>query len=232
MTNPISRLIAQAEVNVTEMGRRAVDQAAATVKARSQEVVSDVMRTATSTVKTVAIKAGLALFAGVMLIVAVIFGLIALYDYLASLMGPIEALLAMAALFLVLGIAGIVVMMTMSSSATVKDKKAPAIAATQDVEAAQRAMAASQQPPVEAASAEVRDDPTAQLKSHDPDQAMRSGLDAVVSALGDAGFRREQAGLRAGIAIASQMRPVQLVSLALLGGFLAGVRSKRGRRLS
>ena len=58
---------------------------------------------------------------------------------------------------------------------------------------------------------------------------MKSGLGAIASALGEAGFRREQAGLRAGLAIAEQLKPMQIVSLALIGGFLAGVRVRRRR---
>ena len=53
---------------------------------------------------------------------------------------------------------------------------------------------------------------------------------AIVSALGEAGVKREQAGLRAGLTIANQLRPMQVVTLALVGGILAGARLVRRRR--
>ena len=66
--------------------------------------------------------------------------------------------------------------------------------------------------------------------SGEAEQALSVGLDTLVSALGEAGFKREQAGLRAGIAMARQLRPVQIASLALLGGFVMGARLHFGRR--
>ncbi len=59
---------------------------------------------------------------------------------------------------------------------------------------------------------------------------LKVGFETIVSVLGEAGFRREQAGLKAGLALASQLKPMQIVSLALIGGFVAGFRSFPRRR--
>ena len=132
----------------------------------------------------------------------------------------------MAAIFLVLAVAAIVAMIAWPSgapapSAAVKQAEANALMASRAKLLEAEAKAATVDP---AFSGEVRES----RGMIDPE--MSSGLDAVVSALGEAGLRREQAGLKAGLAIAKQLKPMQLISLALLGGFVAGIRMTSKRR--
>lgn len=221
---PIARLLAAAEVNLAAVSRRAVDGAVAPLKARGQEFVADTFDTVTATARTVAIKAGLAGLAGVMLIVAVVLALMAAYSRLAEVLGPTKALLVMAGGFLLLAVLGAVGIALVP--ATAKKGKRPPVERPAPLGA-----------PVSDATARAADRTAgsyARLGQADDlgqtEQALNLSLDTLVSALGEAGFKREQAGLRAGLAMARQLRPMQIASLALLGGFVMGARLHFGRR--
>lgn len=220
---PIARLMAAAEVNLASAGRRAVESAIAPLKAKSQEMVSDALGTVTATARTIAIKAGLAAFAGLMVIVAIVLALMAAYTRLDEALGPTKALLIMAGAFALLAILGIAAVALVPATPKRKPKGVssvpPANAPLSDAtaRAADRTVGSY-------ARLGVPDDPAG------TEQALNAGLDTLVSALGEAGFKREQAGLRAGLAIARQLRPMQIASLALLGGFVMGARIHFGRK--
>lgn len=221
---PIARLLAAAEVNLAAASRRAVEGAVTPLKIKGQELVSDTLDTVAATVRTVAIKAGLAAFAGVMLIVAVVLALMAAYGRLADALGPTKALLVLAGAFLllaVLGAAGVALVPAAAKSGkrAAADRPAPPGTPVSDATARVAEQTANSYARL------GRDD------EHGPtEQALNLGLDTLVSALGEAGFRREQAGLRAGLAMARQLKPMQIASLALLGGFVMGARMRFGRR--
>lgn len=220
--SPFARLIAAAEVNLAAASRRAVESAAAPIKEKSREIVSDALGTVTATARNVAIKAAFGAFAVVMLIVGIVLALMAAYGKLETILGPVEALLVMAGAFVLLAVVGVVGAMLVPTRP-------------------KRAKPAPTPPPVQVdlsdATARVADQTVGSYarlgQAGEPgttEHALDSGLDALVSALGEAGFKREQAGLRAGLAIARQLRPMQVASLALLGGFVMGARLLGRRR--
>ncbi len=219
---PIARLLAAAEGNLAAAGRRAVESAVEPLREKGREIVSETLGTVTATAKGLAIKAGLGVFAGIMLIVGIVLALMAAYTRLAEALGPTEALLVMAGAFLLLAIlaaVGIALVPTTPKRSPSKPK-APAPGAPLS-DATVRAADRTANSYARMAQA---DDPG------NAEQALGVGLDTLVSALGEAGFKREQAGLRAGIAMARQLRPLQIASLALLGGFVMGARVHFGRR--
>lgn len=209
--NPLARLLAQAEVDIGGVARRAVDSAVAPLKAKSQEVVNEALGTVTATARALAFKAAAAVLAAIMLVAALVFAFAALYHYILQRVGPMDAMLIMGGLFLVLAvIAGAV-----AAALPLTARAAPA--------GRSGAAAALERP-------DPRPRPVPDGPPSEGEQALRSGLDAIVSALGEAGFKREQAGLRAGLSIADKLRPMQVVTLALVGGVLAGARMMRRRR--
>ena len=218
MSNPLSRMLAQAEVSLADVARRSVESVTLPIKIKSQEIVAEVSGSVSAHIRTLAIKAGLAVFAAVMLIVALVYALSALHGYLVTVTGPLEALLIMAALFAVLALAAIVAVVAWPAP----QPRSKAVAQAVTVQAKRVA---------EQTKAKVR--PAAEEKIDrlaDTDMDLKTGFDTIVAALGDAGLRREQAGLKAGLAIANQLKPIQLVSLALVGGFVAGLRLMGKRR--
>lgn len=218
---PFARLLSQTEFNFAEMSRRAVENATAPLKARGQEILADTVESVTTTARRFLIKAGFALAAGLLLLVAVIFAFAALYHELFHLIGVIPALLVMAGIFIVLALLAIAAMTIWPSG-----KARSATRASLEREHARLAMAeASRRMAAEQAQAyETIAKSSAAADPNEGEQALNSGLEAIVTALGDAGFAREQAGLKAGLTIAQKLRPMQAVSLALLAGFVVGTR--------
>lgn len=213
--SPIARLLASAEVNLAAAGRRAVESAVAPVREKLRDLVSETLGTVTRAIRMIAVKAALGVFALVMVIVAVVLALMAAYSALDAAMGPTRALLVMAGAFLLLAVLAAVGIALVP--ATVKRSKLPAAASNSGGAAAPGRAGA----------------PLLVGRAAEPagtERALDTGLDALLSALGEAGFKREQAGLRAGLTIARQLRPMQVASLALLGGFVMGARLRFGRR--
>lgn len=213
--SPIARLLASAEVNLAAAGRRAVESAVAPVREKLRDLVSETLGTVTRAIRMIAVKAALGVFALVMVIVAVVLALMAAYSALDAAMGPTRALLVMAGAFLLLAVLAAVGIALVP--ATVKRSKPPAAASNSGGAAAPGRAGA----------------PLLVGRAAEPagtERALDTGLDALLSALGEAGFKREQAGLRAGLTIARQLRPMQVASLALLGGFVMGARLRFGRR--
>ncbi len=227
MNNPLARLLAQAEINLGDVIRRAVDSAAAPIKAKSQELVDDALGTVTTTARNLAVKAALALLAGLLFLAGLAFALAALFRYLEGLTGPIWASLIMAGIFIVLAVLAAVAMAAwpVKPKAKINPPQTDLDAQRARLTMGEAMRSASQRPT--ASDPDVRPDLSSPPTT---EQTLNSGLEAVVVALGEAGFTREQAGLRAGLTIAQQLRPMQVVSLALLGGFLAGARMKPPRR--
>jgi hypothetical protein len=230
MNNPIAQLMAQAEVGLADFSRRTIESVTLPIRLKSQEVVADVSASVKASAISIAIKAGLSLFAGVMLIIALGYGLSALHGYLATVFSPIEATLIMAGVFLALAVIALLVLAFWPSGAT-KRKAAVPSRVMLDAEAA----VARARSGIEADAPAAKGQARAQAKAAQPTADttatsmadMTSGLGAIAAALGEAGFKKEQAGLRAGLAIAQQLKPMQIVSLALIGGFIAGARYRR-----
>lgn len=217
MTNPLSRMLAQAELNLADVARRSVDSVTLPIKMKSQEVIAEVSSSVIAHIRTLAIKAGLAVFAVVMLIVALVYAVSALHGYLVRVTGPVEALVIMAAIFAVLALAALIAVAAWPAP----NPKSKAVVQA----AAVQAKRVAEQTRVKARAMNDTID-----RASEPDMDFKAGFDTIVAALGDAGLRKEQAGLKAGLALANQLRPVQLVSLALLGGFVAGLRLMGKRR--
>ncbi len=216
--SPVARLLAAAEVNLADVGRRAVESAVAPVREKLRDLVSETLGRVVAVVRSLAVKAALGVFALVMAIVAVVLALMAAYDALAAVLGPTRALLVMAGAFLLLAVLAAVGIALVPSGTGRRGPGGPvALPATGGT---------SPRPVPNRRTAEAV--PPAGPGS--TERALDTGLDALVSALGEAGFKREQAGLRAGLAIARQLRPMQVASLALLGGFVMGARLRFGRR--
>lgn len=218
MSNPLSRMLARAEVNLADVARRSVDSVTLPIKVKSQEIIAEVSGSVAAHARTLAIKAGLAVFAVVMLIVALVYAFSALHHYLVRVTGPLEALVLMAALFAVLALAAVIAVVAWPAPR-------PANRAVVQAAAVQANRVADQTRATARPSVEEKLGRVAE-----PDMDLKAGFDTIVDALGDAGLRREQAGLKAGLALAQQLRPIQLVSLALIGGFVAGLRLMGKRR--
>ena len=204
MSNPLARMLAQAEVNLADVARRSVDSVTLPIKIKSQEIIAEVSGSVSAHIRILAIKAGLAVFAVVTLVVALVYAFAALHGYLVVATGPLEALLIMAALFAVLAVAALVAVVAWPAP---KPSSKVVVQA-----AAVHAKRVAEQTRTKARPA-IEDKP---VRVAEPDMDLKAGFETIVAALGDAGLRREQAGLKAGLAIANQLRPIQLVSLASL----------------
>lgn len=236
MNSSLARLVGQAEAHMAGLGRRAVDSVTTPLRIKSQEIASETIEAVSRTVKVIAIKAVLGLVAAIMAVVAIVYAIAALYQKLLPTLGPVEARLVLAGLFALVAVIAIVALVAWPSG-----KPAARIAADKAEAEAHRAVAdarASLAAATEAAAARARASGAAEAAqaaayAEGPSPAagdLKGSFETIVSVLGDAGFRREQAGLRAGLALASQLKPMQIVSLALIGGFIAGMRSGGRRR--
>lgn len=237
MNSSLARLVGQAEAHMAGLGRRAVDSVTTPLRIKSQEIASETIDAVSRTFKVLAIKAVLGLVAAIMAVVAIVYAIAALYEKLLPTLGPVEARLVLAGLFALVAVIAIVALVAWPSGKpatrivadkaeaearrAVAEARASLDAATETAAARAKASGATEAARRSAADAEVSPQSAADLKS---------GFETIVSVLGDAGFRREQAGLRAGLALASQLKPMQIVSLALIGGFIAGMRSGGRRR--
>lgn len=237
MNSSLARLFGQAETHMAGLGRRAVDSVTTPLRVKSQEIATETLDVVSRTIKVLAIKAVLGLVAAIMAIVAIVYAIAALYQQLLPILGPVEARLVLAGAFALVAILAVVAMIAWpSGKPSVKraadkasadaeraaaEARASLTAATHAAEA--RAKAAGVSGAARPSGASAQDPaPTA--------NDLASGFETIVSVLGDAGFRKEQAGLKAGLALASQLKPMQIVSLALIGGFIAGMRSGGFRR--
>lgn len=230
MNSSLARLVGQAEAHMAGLGRRAVESVTTPLRIKSQEIASETLEAVSRTVKVIAIKAVLGLVAAIMAVVAIVYAIAALYEELLPMLGPVEARLVLAGLFALVAVIAVVALVAWPSG------KSPAKAAVNEAAAeAQRAMVDARQ-----SLASTKDAATARAETSDAAAAassntppggsdLKGSFETIVSVLGDAGFRREQAGLRAGLALASQLKPMQIVSLALIGGFIAGMRGGRRR---
>lgn len=235
MIGPLARLIDQAEVGLSGITRRAVASVTVPIRQKGQELASETLDTVVGVAKTVAIKAALGLVAAIMAIVAIVYAIAALYAFLLPRLGPVEARLVLAGLFLLIAVVAVVLLLFWPKSvptAKVLARQADKAQAVVDKDAARlrndvRAAAVKAD-----VAMERRSEATAATAADDgqgPAVDLAGGFETMVTALGDAGFRREQAGLRAGLALASQLKPMQIVSLALIGGFVAATRYPRRR---
>lgn len=234
MNSSLARLVGQAEAHMAGLGRRAVDSVTTPLRIKSQEIASETIEAVSRTVKVIAIKAVLGLVAAITAVVAIVYAIAALYQKLLPTLGPVEARLVLAGLFALVAVIAIVALVAWPSG-----KPAARIAADKAEAEAHRAVAdarASLGAATEAAAARAKVSGAAEAAAayaEAPPPAagdLMGSFETIVSVLGDAGFRREQAGLRAGLALASQLKPMQIVSLALIGGFIAGMRSGGRRR--
>ncbi len=234
MNSSLARLVGQAEAHMAGLGRRAVDSVTTPLRIKSQEIASETIEAVSRTVKVIAIKAVLGLVAAIMAVVAIVYAIAALYQKLLPTLGPVEARLVLAGLFALVAVIAIVALVAWPSG-----KPAARIAADKAEADAHRAVAdarASLGAATEAAAARAKASGAAEAAAayaEAPPPAagdLKGSFETIVSVLGDAGFRREQAGLRAGLALAGQLKPMQIVSLALIGGFIAGMRSGGRRR--
>ena len=235
MKGSLARWIDQAEVGLSEITRRTVQSVTVPIRAKGQELATETIDTVLGIVKTVAIKAVLGLVAAIMVVVAIVYAVAALYQYLLPLLGPVEARLVLAGLFLLIAVIAVVLLILWPRSTptpktiVARADKASAAAANGAASVANDARTATRK--AEAVSGHRAEAAAARTGGANavppPPVDLASGFDTMVSALGDAGFRREQAGLKAGLALASQLKPMQIVSLALIGGFIAATRSSR-----
>ncbi len=223
MIGPFARLLDGSQDTLTDFGRRAVDSITIPLRAKSQDLISDVTQGVKASLKVILIKAALAVFALVTALIALGYALSALHAALARSTGPIEATLIMAGVFALLAIVAAIVMLVWPSPSP--PPRAALVEVRRD---ADRVAAEARR---YAASAAARPQSAASLAGSPGDGELdfKDSLSAIASALGEAGFRREQAGLQAGLTLAERLRPMQLVSLALLGGFIAGLRLTRRR---
>lgn len=235
MNSSLARLVGQAEAHIAGLGRRAVDSVTTPLRIKSQEIASETLETVSRTVKVIAIKAVLGLVAAIMIVVAIVYAIAALYEKLLPMLGPVEARLVLAGLFALVAVIAIValvawpsgkpVVKTTADKATAEARRAMAEARA-SLGSSQQAAAARSQVSGAAEAAQA----AAYGQATPPASDLKTSFETIVSVLGDAGFRREQAGLKAGLALASQLKPMQIVSLALIGGFIAGMRGGGARR--
>lgn len=235
MNSSLARLVGQAEAHMAGLGRRAVDSVATPLRIRSQEIATDTLEAVSRTLKVIVIKAVLGLVAAIMAVVAIVYAIAALYQKLLPILGPVEARLVLAGAFALVAILAVVAMVAWPGgkpTAKVAADKAGAEAdrAMADARAAVAAATHAAEARAKAAGAAGAAPSAAYAQAPPPPADLKDGFETIVSVLGDAGFRREQAGLKAGLALASQLKPMQIVSLALIGGFIAGMRSGGGRR--
>lgn len=230
MNSSLARLVGQAEAHMAGLGRRAVDSVTTPLRIKSQEIASETLETVSRTLKVIAIKAVLGLVAAIMAVVAIVYAIAALYEKLLPTLGPVEARLVLAGLFALVAVIAVVALIAWPSGKSPVDKasaKADHAMADANASLASVTEAAAARAKASRAAEAAQSAATA---SAPPAGDLKSGFETIVSVLGDAGFRREQAGLRAGLALASQLKPMQIVSLALIGGFIAGMRSGGRRR--
>lgn len=234
MNSSLARLVGQAEAHMAGLGRRAVDSVATPLRIRSQEIATDTLEAVSRTLKVIVIKAVLGLVAAIMAVVAIVYAIAALYQKLLPILGPVEARLVLAGAFALVAILAVVAMVAWPggkpiAKAAADKAGADADRAMADARAAVAAATHAADVGAKAAGA-AGAAPSAAYAQAPPPGDLTGGFETIVSVLGDAGFRREQAGLKAGLALASQLKPMQIVSLALIGGFIAGMRSGGGRR--
>lgn len=227
--NPIARLIGQAEAELGGATRRLVDSVTDPVRVKGHVLAAEASAAVSRIVRDVVIKGAFGIVAAAMAIVALVYFAAALQQALLPHFGPVETRVIMAVVFLlVAGLAGLLMAFWPTG-----DHPNPPSDVAADVK---RTLAESKT--VVSEKVDVAQSQTARVKAEADASAdtasaastmsgLRSGVESLAGVLGAAGFRREQAGLRAGMLLANQLKPIQLVSLALIGGFLAGMRSRR-----
>lgn len=234
MNSSLARLVGQAEAHMAGLGRRAVDSVTTPLRLKSQEIATETLDAVSRTLRVIAIKAVLGLVAAIMAVVAIVYAIAALYQKLLPILGPVEARLVLAGAFALVAILAVVAILVWPSGKPAGKATARKAAARADqaVLEAKTSLAAATHAAEARAKVAAESVPFADHQGASPAPAgdLKSGFETIISVLGDAGFRREQAGLKAGLALASQLKPMQIVSLALIGGFIAGMRSGGRRR--